>query len=68
MKLGVAQNLHASISPKDQSSTIFSRREITSDKALQNHTSGLDPAQRAREFGVDFSCLSPKIWSVDPLF
>ena len=45
----VAQKLHASISPKDQSSTNISRREIASNKALQNQTSTLDPTQAVDE-------------------
>jgi hypothetical protein len=50
MKLGVAQKLHASISPKDQSSTIFSRREITSDKALQK--SHFESRSSAKQSGI----------------
>jgi len=66
--LGVAQNLHASILPKDHWSKIFSRCDIAGNKALQNHTSALDPAQALMNSIGTFSDFSPKLWSVDPLF
>jgi hypothetical protein len=64
----VAQKLHASISPKDQSPEIFRRCEIASNKALQNHTSTLDPTQQLTNSIQKFYEIGPKLWSVDPLF
>jgi len=61
VKLGVAQNLHVAICPKDPSARIFSRCDIANHNALQNHTSTLNPAQAVHDFDPDFQRLQSEI-------